>query len=254
MNMFKKIAVGTALAFFSLLVFFIATKQEAQDKSAMQKDDATLIKLGEMTEQQKRHSKLYARGEENEGKDLLAFGKDIKLTVTAPWGEAFWEGETKPSQDQFIQKLSCDSDAIVQAKVLSKASQLTENHRFVFTDYVLELSTVNKILFEPKLEIGTKIILTSPGGMVKVEGKTIDVKVKTDKRLTMGDSYVFFLKYLKDSASFRTVSGEGVFLKNGEEVTRYNDTNAPYLNMSQSRASLSSFINTSIQMCREQEK
>jgi hypothetical protein len=43
--MFKKIAVGTALAFFSLLVFFIAAKQEAQDKSTMQKDDATLIKI-----------------------------------------------------------------------------------------------------------------------------------------------------------------------------------------------------------------
>jgi hypothetical protein len=253
MNVYKKLAVGAALAVFSLLIFIVVTKQQAQDKFAIQKDDATQIQLGEMTEQQKKHSKLYTRSEESDGKDLLSFGKDINVILTAPWGEAYSEGEPKPSQNIFIQKLACDSDAIVQARVLSKVSQMTENHRFVFTDYALELTSVNKTLLEPKLEPGTKIILTAPGGAVKVDGKVIDVKVKANKRLVAGDSYLFFLEHLKDSDSFKTINEEGIFAA-GSEMARFNDTNPPYQIVKESKVSFINSIVTATQMCQEKGK
>jgi len=243
--------LGLVLITSSFLIGFVVLKQQAQDKFASQKDDATPVQLGQMTEQQKKHSKLYTRPEDDSGRDLLAKGKDIDVIVTAPWVEAYTEGQTKPSQETLIHKLTCDSDVIVQAKVLSKTSQLTEDRRFVFTDYSLELKEIIKSLPTPKLGTDVDIILTTPGGTVKVEGKRINVKVKTAKRLVIGDTYLFFLDFLADSDSFKVINGEGVFGISDNEVNRFSDIDPPYQVVSQSKINFIGSIRTASQMCKE---
>lgn len=243
-----QIIIGMILFTVTVLTTLVVFRQQAQDKSKLQDDDATPIQKEVMTEKQKKHSKLYSSDEP--AKNLLTGTKDVLIIVQFPW-EAKKEIS---SQADFLKDLSCRAGAIVTVTVQSKASQLTENSQFVFTDYTLQIKSALKNTSGADLQPSGSITLTTPGGAVKIENRIIKVVVKSNKRLKVGDDYLLFLDYLPDSDSFKISSLEGMFRISDDEIERYNDAKSPYSETYKNTAEFTGFIKETVSKCSQADR
>ncbi len=176
----------------------IALTGYAQEKStSTTEDEATPIQKGVMTERQKKHSKLYKGSGMGENLSEVA-RKDGSARVIVESSPSFSSREPTPTLGQSLNELACTEDAIVVGKVKSKASQLTEEEDFVFTDY--ELSVEEVIKNNPSAQIGayTEITITRPGGVVLLDGRVISADVAAYNPFKVGSRYITFLNYISN--------------------------------------------------------
>lgn len=214
----KMLILAASLTLVSLLFAFVTFKPQAQDRNQQQDEDPpTTVQRGIMTEKQRKHSKLYRR-QTSPAANLISESGDVDWIILDHEDTTDHRGQSPPSQVEYLQKLTCDSDSIVIAKVKNKASQLTEHFNFVFTDYDLNVEQVLKN--DSNLDIQTikNITLHTPGGAVKVDNRTIKIKFERKTPIRVGGEYIFFLDYLSDSDSFRLSSARGVFLVSGNKI------------------------------------
>lgn len=177
-------------------------------QQAQQDDVPTPIKLGEITEKQKKHSKIFSETKRN--KTLISEQGDVEIRISVHLGRI--PGETQPSdRSEYLQRLSCTADSVVIAKIKNKTSQLTENLEFVFTDYELDIREVLKNNSGLDISASKTATLTDAGGSVKVGDRTIKVILERDTPLLVNREYLLFLKYLSDSESYRLIGERGIF-------------------------------------------
>jgi len=185
-------------------------------------DGATPLHLGSMTERQRLHSKLFNgfRPSDERITDLIApyRGKRIVygISVSCRRAELFNDPQTP---EDFIVKLSRESDAVVRGKVLDKASEVTDDGKFIFTDYSVLVKEVIKNNAKAPLSPGTTITVTSPGGKVLIA----DVIVKTSSNgfgnLPINNHYVvLFLTFLPETSDYKLTRHDGGFELDGTFV------------------------------------
>lgn len=187
--------------------------------------EATPIQRGVMTPQQKAHSKL-----------------DI---FKNPYGASITEELSKLQPNQFLRfgrgsnesydpacptsklhvtlkALAAGADAVVIGQVVEQASQLTEDDRFLFTDYQLDLDRVLKECPTAPLKVPGKIAVTRIGGTVLLEGHVIQAVDENLPLFHQGCRYLLFLKYLQGTGSYRSVDKLSSFWLIKNRVIRYN--------------------------------
>jgi hypothetical protein len=186
-------------------------------------DEPTQVTRGVMTDKQRRHSKEF-EGREIQGLDSendLDFGVDIDPEPRPLPG--------KPkinNADDYLRALACaeTADAIVVGTIISRASQLTENGRFVFTDYDVKIQDVLKRALLSASQNIEQITITVPGGAVKLDGHVLVVRIRREQPFRIGDQYILFLRRLKGADSFMPASDRGVFAieENKVKPTQYD--------------------------------
>lgn len=209
MRTYKKLT----LTFLSMLTIVAATafayhNQPQQDSNLSTKEEATQIKEGVLSEKQKAHSKLYKKytlGRGNLFEDVKKRG-DIKIVV---------KDESNPSS---VENITCAADAIVIGVIQNKASQVTEEKNFIFTDYDVIVEDVLKASSGSSTNPFTTITISHPGGVVGINGDTVTAIQEAFKSFKVGKKYLLFLQHLPLTNSYQVVSSNGSFLIKGGKV------------------------------------
>jgi hypothetical protein len=176
--------------------------------------DATPVQLGVLTEQQRKHSKLY-----------VAYGRDFpkKISEFIPQGQSQVQRigiglgagpkltESVSPKDYFSGMVTA-SDAVILGRVIKKVSQITEDDTFIFTDYEVVIMEVFKNNTASLTDMGNTITVTRPGGKVLVG--TAIMEATDELFLPLPESsreVILFLKYLPETGTYQTERYNGSF-------------------------------------------
>ncbi|GEM_PF-1085304 len=181
-------------------------------------DEASVIVRGQMTPMQREHSKLY----------LLYYGNRQKLvedraiedrTVFSPPPLPILSPSGEPPAPPFA-SLACEADAVVVATVRSKASQLTEEEAFIFTDYEMTVEEILKNNPASPITLQGSIMVTRPSGAVEIEGHKIKVVESLFAPLKGGHRYLLFLDFNHSLGTYRAFRSKGSFEIRGNRIIK----------------------------------
>lgn len=151
------------------------------------------------------------------GQDLRELAKkrvgDVEIIETPPIRV---EVTNRPP---FIKAVACEADAVVVGEVRGKvSSQFTEGGRFIFTDFEMTVESVIKNNPSAPLGAGAAVVISRPGGELRLGDKTIRAVDESFKPFNAGGRYVFFLRYIPSAGSYQAFSNGSFQLKGGRVV------------------------------------
>jgi hypothetical protein len=156
------------------------------------------------SQKQKEHSKLY---KEYEG------GKKVSEILATEPGEIVLERAVYPPRSfgmpgscatsSFLQKISCDADAVVVGTVNGGVSQLTAEEDFIFTDYEFVVGEVVKGNAKALINIGDRVTISRPGGELVLNGRQVRAIDQFFKPFEIGGEYVLFLKFIPTTGAYK---------------------------------------------------
>lgn len=206
-----------AVGFSTTRMFISPQDKDKQTAPSKRSDlDATIVQGGDLTPRQKEHSKLYRRSGSS-GNLIEAPQKQSKKhkeMVQFVFTDPLAKPDAVPEEADlfsYLVKASCKADAVVVANVKSKASQLTEDNSFVFTDYEIQVEEVIKDNRYSHIQANDKVILTSGGGNVKVGTQIISVEDESSPQYEQKISYVLFLKFIPATGAYQPITGANTF-------------------------------------------
>jgi hypothetical protein len=195
----------------------IATlRVQGQKASLSKKEVATPVQDGVISEKQKQHRQLYKEykgvGKLQELSNREAKNGDDGLTVALISGppELSPQGQSA-APVKVLDKLAAEADAVVVGVVTGKASQLTENGSFIFTDYDMTVEEVLKDNRAAHVEPQTSLSVTRPGGKVALNGREVTAIDRSFKRLAIGGRYLLFLRYIPATGAYQPLNDKGSF-------------------------------------------
>lgn len=206
----------------------ILSRTQAQINISTKDKDATPIKEGVMSERQKAHSKLFDAN--RSGKKIsetisqqvkAKAPREFEIKVLPPLPFLSPVGQIK-SNYEFLTEMTADSDVVLVGMVKEKNSQLTENGKFIFSDYLFQVEDV--IMNSPRKPISTSELITliRPGGKILLNGFTVTATDESYQNLNAGEKYILFLKFVPETGAYQSVNPEGSFLINDGKATTLN--------------------------------
>jgi hypothetical protein len=220
----KRILVLLAITIFAVGLFAMSG-QTQQPSSPSKKEDSTPVL--EMTEKQRQHSKLYDKSGRSR-KKLSDSPGDLKLIIKTPWVDAVNDSPST-STEAFLQTATCEAQAIVIGRVKNKTSMLTEDGRFVFTDY--ELQVEEKVKDNPDAPIQPEGVITvsRPGGAVELNGKTFRVTDESYESMQLNGRYLLLLRYIPTTGAYQAINSHASFELKDNKVSRLTKQPLPYV-------------------------
>lgn len=224
----------------------IATlRVQGQKASLSKKEAATPVQDGVVSEKQKQHRQLYKEykgiGKLQELSNREAKNGNDELTVALISGppELSPQGQSAVPV-KVLEKLAAEADAVVVGVVTGKASQLTENGSFIFTDYDMTVEEVLKDNRAEHVEPQTSLTVTRPGGKVALNGRAVTAIDRSFKRLAIGGRYLLFLRYIPTTGAYQAVNDKGGFEIDNNKVAALTEMPGAVFSHEQDA---SSFIN-----------
>lgn len=99
------------------------------------------------------------------------------------------------------------SEAIVQGTAERRYSVLTPTHSFIYSDWVVKVSSVFKGTSLVPVKVGDEITVFRPGGEVLLNGLPVVARDMTFPDFAVGKEYVLYLGAHADSSSFEAFDG-----------------------------------------------
>jgi len=228
MNMCKRlIAILSASVLIGLGAYTVTRSQ--QKGATPEKDEATVVKVGVMTAQQRLHSRLYQsyKGLEKPIRELireaLAKGQNDGIFIFTSLGDPIFRPDANSGEFNVLERLVCGADAIIIGTVKSRSSQLTEDELYVFTDYELTVEQVLKDNPFTQVAPSSVIIVSRPGGKVMIDGYTVSAVDESLKPLSKGGRYPLFLKYIPATGAYIASDSQESFELKDERVIALTD-------------------------------
>jgi hypothetical protein len=202
-----------------------------QQPIKQQQDEATVIQEGVMTARQKKHGKLFKRY------GALTGGKNLKDASSQPGDVnlAIEIGDRPLSRtfdlNTYLRDSACKADAIVIGTVNSKASQLTEDGAFTFTEYDVTVQEVLKDNSTSPLAANTNITVTRAGGAVQLKGRTIRAFDRSERPLETGGRFLLYLQFIPDTGDYKSYisdTGDVSFRLRGDKLSQVSDDARPF--------------------------
>jgi hypothetical protein len=155
-------------------------------------NDATSKQEGKMTASQREHSKLYKAYAPGGNLRELAASSTTDVEVVNGIGQQAFSSNSAPfNLRDYLREMARDSDAIVVGTVTTKASFLTADESFVFSDYDLNVEEILKDNSAQPIKL-TSLTVTRPGGTVTVGGRAIHATDESLEPLALGNRYLLF--------------------------------------------------------------
>lgn len=190
------------------------------------KDDVpTIIQKGVLTETQRKHARIWTPQED--WPIRVPPDEDSTMYIGEPFSSYLFSREKPGKEVDYVKFLGCEADVIVLGTIGSRVSQLTSGSPIVFSDLDINVSNVLMNLSKRPIAAQQKIVLTTAGGAVKLDGRIIRVIVEHQNPLVVGGEYVLFLKYEPKAETFVLSSFRGIFrIQNGSvKASYFSDTN-----------------------------
>lgn len=196
-----KIIGFLAIAVIAVFAFGLSQSQEAQVSAS--KDEPTAVRRGELTDIQKEHSKLYQ--DAALGKKLTSYEeKEITIYTGSQSGRT---GDDPRTPEIRIHRNVCDADIVVVGSVNSKASQLTSEEDYIFTDFTISVVDLLKNDGAYPAKQSGSILVSRPGGSVRFDGKTRAVVNRDELPLNQGTKYLLFLSRIPLTGGYVAKAG-----------------------------------------------
>jgi hypothetical protein len=222
---FAVVVIGAATA---------AVRFQGQNQKSGQGQDreqATVIQEGQMTEKQRQHSKLFGKyGDVTHGKKLTELSLSGDVDVLREKGDEILTQSSYLSITDYLSLLACHADAIVVGVVENKSSQLIDDGTFLFTDYSFRPQEVLKDNGYDPLQVDFEITVTRIGGLATLNGHTVRAVDETQKSLRAGSRYLLFLRYIPATRAYRsmgTTSGDDSFELVDANIAQVSERHAP---------------------------
>ncbi|HBB94333.1 MAG TPA: hypothetical protein DC054_02990 [Blastocatellia bacterium] len=199
--------------------------QTQRPTTPTKKEDATPQQ--EITERQRQHSKLYDKSIRSR-KKLSDSPGDLQLNITAPWVEAVNDSPST-STEEFLRTATCEAQAIVIGRVKNKTSMLTEDGRFVFTDYELQVEETLRDNRDAPIQPESVLIISRPGGAVELDGKTFRVTDDSFEPMEANGRYLLLLRFIPTTGAYQAINSHGSFELKDNKVHRLTTQPLPYL-------------------------
>jgi hypothetical protein len=210
-----------------LMVTLVISGIFAQGRKPQQAEEPTDVRAGVLTEREKKHSKLYDRYATGRRLDAPAAGEgqEPEVYVEPPIAVV----SDQPSADayaDFLRGLTCESDAVLLVRVGDKTSQLTEGRDFIFTDYGVTVEQILKNDPSDPVAPQARLVVTRPGGAVKVNGRVARATDASFQRLEAGREYLLFLKRVPETGAYEALR-KGSFLKADDFIVKLTEEPLP---------------------------
>jgi hypothetical protein len=196
-------------------VFFATPSTQGQKE---QKDEATVVQRGQLTEKEKEYSKEYTKlysyrngrklTEATETEKLKARGKETGFSLGVPSVPTIGD---IPTTSSFLGDLSCKADAIVLGSAQNKSAHLTEDETFIYTEYEFSVKDILKNNSVSPIEVNNNIQITRPGGLIKLDDQLIRVEDKLYETLQIKKTYLLFLRFIPSANGYIVSDANGDF-------------------------------------------
>ena len=217
--MSKSLFLGFVAGIIVFTIIGVGAQQKTSEKQYQAEvSDATPVQLGSLTQKQQVHSRLFnGAGQRLSGKTisewLTAYRGQRVVIETNILGRTFLMSEKPQTPEGYFSELAKESDAIVRGRVIHKASQITEDDSFLFTDYDIAVSEIlrNSYTISP----GAAITVTSLGGKIVVDDVILKAGSNGYATLKVGQEVLLFLTYLPETGAYKLTRSNAVFELNG---------------------------------------
>lgn len=196
------------------VVFTTQSTQGQKEQHKESKDKPTTVRKGQITDKNRAFSKKYEKIYDfREGKKLTETKQSggIGIFIGAGATAAGFTYGSVITANQFLEKLSCEADAVVVGKVENKESHLSADETFVYSAYDFEVKKVIKDNPKSYIEINKSIEVTRPGGFIKIDEQEIKFDDASYESLKPSKEYLLFLKFVPEANGYTVSSPEGDF-------------------------------------------
>ncbi len=232
--MWRSFVIGFLMCLTFLLVHGVraSRQQKNTDEKSYQAElvDATPVQRGVLTEKQHSHSKLYSFYKErtHNAKMSELLGQVNNNVVQMDFYVPLLPLLEPETPENYFGELAQASDAVIRGIVIRKASQLTEDDTFIFTDYEVMVAEVLKNNAITPLSTGAVITITRPGGKVSLDGRIIKVIEHSFAPLPLNDhDVVLFLKATPETGTYESARPTGSFELDGSVLRPLTELQFP---------------------------
>ncbi len=207
-----KIFIGFLLA-VSAVVFGIFFATPSSQGQKQQKDEPTVVQKGRVTDKDRAFSKEYKKLYGfREGEKLTELKQEGGIGITIGVGSRPNSTDSfVTTENQFLEKLSCEADAIVVGKVNKKQSHLSVDETFVYTSYDFQIKRVIKDNSVSPIDVNNTITVTRPGGFIKIDEQEIQFDDASYKSLELNKEYLLFLKFVPEANGYKVFNSQSDF-------------------------------------------
>jgi len=236
--MSKSFICGFIVGMALLVAGVGAAKRQDQDAIVKERNekqyqaeivDATPVQIGVLTPKQQFHSRLHnGAGMPVNGKTIsewIALYKGQRMVLTTLLlGRRFLPTGQPSTAEEYFSEMAKESDAIIRGSAINKASQITEDDLFLFTDYDVVVSGILKNNAANPLNINTTITLTCVGGKIVVDDVVFKAGGNDYALLPMNASDdLLFLKFIPETGEYKLARTGAAFELNGTSVRPLSD-------------------------------
>jgi len=181
-----------------------------------QKDEATVVRRGQITEREREYSKIYEKEYDFRKGEKLSQIRGNEVTIFEPSIPGNPDALSLTAE-KLLNDLSCNSDAAVSGSVTAKSSHLTEDESFIYTEYDFSVKEVIKNNAAAPIDSNSNIQITRPGGIIRLDGRVIKLTDRSFEALNVNNQYLLFLKFVPATGGYKAFNPQGDFrLQSGE--------------------------------------
>lgn len=207
--------------------FFIPPAAMGQTQ---EREEATDIQRGQVTETEREYSKeykkLYIYFKSGKLSELRGGNQDVGASLglpnipANPYAPAI-------STSEFLRNLSCKADAIVVGSVESKAAHLAEDETFIYTEYTFSVREIVKDNANAPIKVSKSIEITRPGGVIRLNNRRITFEDQSYQPLQKNKDYILFLRFLPSANGYVVASNEGDFMLENNSFKKLSKLSLP---------------------------
>jgi len=207
-------------------------------KGQQKEEVITTLDLKNITDKDRKHSKLFPRYKTGKKLSSQAFleqesnskqlSNEIVVKKIPPILDIDLERRCPNYPKPGLVGLAHAADVIVVGAVRDKiTSQLTEDEGFLFSEYNISVENVIKDNHSVPIEMNSAISVIRPGGKAKINDKVVSAVVPPFPPFIEGDQYVLFLKFIPETKSYQAFSNGSLPIIEGEIRTPYDPKTGP---------------------------
>lgn len=235
----KKLMLGAAVLAL-LVIVGMAQKSSRRGPATPPQATEEVSHEGVKTPQQVEHSKLYKEFKKGKSLREMTAAGDVRFIQPPP----LYGGDPLAPPfvlGDYLRRGACDSDAVLVGTVREKASFLTDDERFVFSDHAVAVEEVLKADPAARLEAGQLVTVTRPGGKMRLKNaRTVEIVFADFEPFRAGGRYVFFLRRVPSTGGYQVKEGGRAFRLGDDRAYKLT---AQYLGAELESMSESSFLN-----------
>ena len=161
-----------------------------------------------MRERLAKHAAMFVEYDTSRRLENVKPNKSGVLDLSINMLNDFAANPNPPSGSEELAALARRSDTVVVGTTVTQYSALTTRHTFIYSDWAVRVTSLLKNTAPVVAEPGIVISVTRPGGELTMQGQRVIAHDRSFPEFAVGRQYVFFLKALPESNSFRVWEGD----------------------------------------------